>query len=107
MTNGDLESTWKRVIDHWDDAEAHGAFLRFCRDAGLLSDAAARYRGMAGDRDRSEVARKQLAAVTMLAMQSLETARSSPAKGLPRWVTWLISVLFVSAALYCWRQLSF
>ena len=72
-----LDALWKNVLDHWDDDKAHTAFLEHCRHQDQLVEAAVRYRGMAGDRARSEIAERRLKAVAILAMTKLESGRST------------------------------
>jgi hypothetical protein len=74
-----LEALWKNVLDNWDKDAAHHAFLDHCQNYEALDEAAVRYRGMKGDRDRGAIAEKRLAAVLMLAMSKLEVSRSEPA----------------------------
>ena len=76
MADAAFEALWKSVLDRWDDARAHAAFLEFCRATDQLAEAAARYRGMKGDRDRSEVAEKRLAGIAIVALAKLEATRS-------------------------------
>lgn len=76
-----LDALWKRVTDDFADEKAHGAFLDYCRTQERLVEAAVRYRGMVGDRDRGAVAEKKLKAVALLAMTKLESSRSPPAPG--------------------------
>lgn len=75
MSDPALEALWKNVLDHWDDDAAHGAFLEHCQRVERLGDAAVRYRGMTGDRERGKSAEKRLASVAMLAMATLESSR--------------------------------
>jgi len=76
MTDAALEALWKSVLDRWDDERAHAAFVEYCRTTEQLAEAAARYRGMKGDRDRSEVAEKRLAGIAIIALAMLETTRT-------------------------------
>ena len=71
-----LEALWKNVLDHWDDDKAHAAFLEGCRSRGKLAEAATRYRGMAGDRERGAGAEKRLKSVLAIAMAELEVSRT-------------------------------
>jgi hypothetical protein len=73
-----LEALWKNALDNWDNDAAHHAFLDFCQSHEALDEAAVRYRGMKGDRDRGLGAEKRLTAVLMLAMSKLELSRSEP-----------------------------
>ncbi|MBX3183642.1 MAG: hypothetical protein KIT72_05925 [Polyangiaceae bacterium] len=94
-----LETYWKQVLDRWDDDRAHGAFLKHCQEHQALAEAAARYKGMTGDRERGEAARKRLGAVALLAMATLDnTPRTVPSR-LPRHIALGLSVLFVVGAL--------
>jgi len=67
MVDPAFEALWKSVLDRWQDERAHGAFL---------AEAAARYRGMKGDRDRSAVAEKRLAGIAVVALAKLHATRS-------------------------------
>jgi hypothetical protein len=75
-SDGNLEILWKHVLDHWDDEAAHRAFLEHCRHNDDLVEAAVRYRGMKGDRERGPVADKKLGAIAVLAMTKLEAHRT-------------------------------
>lgn len=77
-TDPALEALWKNALDNWDKDAAHHAFLDFCQSHEALDEAAVRYGGMKGDRDRGAGAEKRLAAVLMLAMSKLEVTRSEP-----------------------------
>ena len=97
MIDPALEALWKNALDHWDDDRAHGVFLEHCQRSGQLAEAAARYRGMTGDRERGESAKKRLNGVAVLAMASLEAARA-PERVVTRQPGALIMVLFFAAA---------
>jgi hypothetical protein len=87
------ERLWKRVVDHWEDTSTHGAFLEYCQRTGALSDAATRYRGMAGDRDRGPEAQRRLQGVVLLATQAMMAERTPPRRGLPAWLVALAALL--------------
>ena len=76
MTDAALEALWKSVLDHWDEERIHAAFLEYCRTTEKLGEAGTRYRGMKGDRGRSEVAEKRLAAIAIIALSMLEATRT-------------------------------
>lgn len=88
-----LEALWKNVLDRWDDDKAHAAFLDHCQRSDQLAEAATRYRGMTGDRDRGTSAQKRLGAITALAFARLESSRSPPPAPRGR-VTGLVLVVF-------------
>ena len=71
-----LDALWHQVLSRWDESDAHAAFLRAAQESGRLANAAMRYRGMSGDRERGAVAEAQLATITALALASLESART-------------------------------
>lgn len=74
-----LEALWKNVLSNWENDAAHHAFLDHCQRHQALDEAAVRYRGMKGDRDRGPGAEKRLTAVLLLAMSKLEVSRKAPA----------------------------
>jgi hypothetical protein len=88
-----LEALWKHVLSNWENDAAHHAFLDHCQRHEALDEAAMRYRGMKGDRDRGPGAEKRLTAVLMLAMSKLEVSRSEPKAGASS-ATKLLLILF-------------
>jgi len=88
-----LEALWKNVVDRWDNDAAHQAFLDHCQRHEALDEAAVRYRGMKGDRERGAGAEKRLTAVLMLAMSKLEVARAEP-KAASSMLTKVVLILF-------------
>src|SRR3954464_4347281 len=76
MAEPALEALWKGVLDHWNEDRSHRAFLDYCGATDQLAEAAARYRGMKGDRDRSALAERRLAAIAIVALAKLEATRS-------------------------------
>jgi hypothetical protein len=42
MTDALLEALWKKVVDHWEDEDVHGAFLEHCQSTEQLLEAAVR-----------------------------------------------------------------
>ena len=94
-----LEALWKNVLDRWDDEKAHAAFLDHCQNADQLVEAAVRYRGMAGDRERGEAAEKRLQGVAVLAMAKLESTRTTEPRGRSRVGSLLLIALFLAATI--------
>jgi hypothetical protein len=76
MVDTAFEALWKSVLDRWQDERVHGAFLEYCQSTDQLPEAAARYRGMKGDRDRSALAEKRLAGIAIAALAKLHATRS-------------------------------
>ena len=94
-----LDALWKHVLDHWDKDAAHHAFLDYCHTHEALDEAALRYRGMKGDRDRGPGADKRLTAVLMLAMSKLEVSRSEPKAASSSWILLALIVVFLGGSL--------
>ena len=94
-----LEALWKHVVDHWDNDAAHHAFLDHCHRHEALDEAAVRYRGMQGDRDRGPGAQKRLTAVLMLAMSKLEVSRSEPKAASSSWIKLGLILFFLGGSL--------
>jgi hypothetical protein len=98
-TDTTLEALWKNVLDRWENDAAHHAFLDHCQASGALDEAAVRYRGMKGDRERGPIAEKRLTAVLMLAMSKLEVTRSRPETSSSALGKWLLISFFVAGSL--------
>lgn len=94
-----LEALWKNVLDHWEHAPAHHAFLDYCQSHEALDQAAVRYRGMTGDRDRGPAAEKRLGAVLALAMSKLEVTRAEPKAASSALTKLLLIAFFVAGSL--------
>jgi hypothetical protein len=95
-----LEALWKHVLDHWDNDAAHHAFLEYCHNGEALDEAAVRYRGMKGDRDRGPGAEKRLTAVLMLAMSKLQVSRSEPKAASSSLIKVGLILFFLSGSLF-------
>lgn len=95
-----LEALWKHVLEHWGNDAAHHAFLDYCHNNEALDEAAMRYRGMKGDRDRGAGAEKRLTAVLMLAMSKLEVSRSEPEAASSAWIKLGLILFFLGGSLF-------
>jgi hypothetical protein len=107
MTDPVLEALWKTVLDDWENDATHGAFLKYCGESDQLLEAAVRYRGMAGDRDRGPSAERKLTAISLLAIAKLESARTAPQSGVPIATKLAFAIFFVAslvALLFAWRH---
>ena len=102
-----LDVLWHQLLSRWEDADAHAAFLQAAQASGRLADAALRYRAVAGDRERGGRAETQLAAITVLALASLETARQRPPpkRRLGAYAALAIGIFFIGALLLLVRAL--
>ncbi len=99
MGDAAFEALWKNVLDRWDEERVHGAFLEHCQLTEQLPEAAARYRGMKGDRDRSVVAEKRLAGVAIVALAKLEATRSKRTRSPRRIGSLILAASFGLAAI--------
>jgi hypothetical protein len=107
IDDGSLDVLWQYVLDHWDEDAPHRAFLAQAETAGQLAEAAARYRAVSTQSERRPMAKRQLAAVTTLALMRLEASRSrAPRRRRPRAI-WVPLVLLVAgvAALFAYLRL--
>jgi hypothetical protein len=86
-------------VDSWDDEAAHAAFLEYCRRAERLVEAAVRYRGMVGDHARSQVAKKKLDAVSLLAMATLDLSRREERRTSSHAASYLLIAFFLVATI--------
>jgi hypothetical protein len=94
-----LEALWKNVLSNWENDAAHHAFLDHCQRHEALDQAAVRYRGMKGDRDRGPGAEKRLSAVLMLAMSKLEVSHRTPSPRAGSATKLLLIVFFLVGSL--------
>ena len=99
VTDPAVDALWKHVLDNWDSDAAHHAFLDFCQSHEALDEAAVRYRGMKGDRDRGPGAEKRLTAVLVLAMSKLEVSRSEPKAASSSWIKLGLILFFLGGSL--------
>jgi hypothetical protein len=98
MIDDAFEALWKSVLDRWQEERTHSAFLEYCQATNQLAEAAARYRGMKGDRERSGVAEKRLAGIAIVALAKLHATRSPPARPGRRVAGLLLAASFALAA---------
>lgn len=99
MGDAAFEALWKNVLNRWEEERAHGAFLEHCQETNQLAEAAARYRGMKGDRERGAVAEKRLAGVAIVALAKLEATRTRPHSAGSRMGALLLATAFGLATL--------
>lgn len=99
LVDSTLEALWKNALNHWDEDKAHIAFLEHCRESGKLAEAAARYRGMSGDREKGPEAEKRLKGILAMALAALETSRTPETVVQRRAGSLVMIVLFVAATI--------
>jgi len=75
-----LEALWERVMTAWDDDAVHAALLDHAVRSQRLPEIAGRYRALAGDPDKADVAKKKLDGIVLAATQML-VAMKTPKPG--------------------------
>jgi hypothetical protein len=84
---------WNQVEARWDDEAAHRAVLAVCDTPERLMLVARHYRALETDPERSVLARRQLDAITALALARL-TVPARPPETSKRWkMAWLLLLL--------------
>ena len=107
----ELEALWVTVQQNWQDRGAHDRFLAACHAHSMLGFAAQRYAGMLTDAGRAAaqlpdspelraLVDKRLAAISLLALQSMESDRTMPRKAIPRWLQISAGVLVFGTLLW-------
>jgi hypothetical protein len=91
-----LDALWTGVINGWDDDDRHRKFLDHAREVGALLEAARRYGSLRDDPERSPLAKKRLAAISLLATNELYATRTSrPTRKVPGWLVALAVIICV------------
>lgn len=97
-----VETAWQKVLEQWDDDQAHKQFLVLCSSTKQLAQAGKRYRAVreAGD-ERAEEAKRRIDALLGLAMQDIATLKSPPkqGRGAVFWVATALCIGLVGFAL--------
>jgi len=101
-----LDALWTGVVNGWDDDDRHRKFLDYARETGGLMEAARRYGSLRDDPERGDLAKKRLAAISLLMTNELYATRTSqPLKKAP---TWLVALaVTVCVALLGWAAWAF
>jgi hypothetical protein len=73
--------------------------MQHCQATAQLPEAAARYRGMMGDRERGPSAEKRLKGVAILAMNQLESLRTSPSRAQKNAFQLVLIIFFLAGTL--------
>lgn len=95
----ELEALWKHALDNWENDAAHRAFLDHCQNNEVLDEAAVRYRGMKGDREKGPGAERRLKAILALALARLEVQRAEPKAASSTLTKLLLIALFLAGSL--------
>jgi hypothetical protein len=102
-----MDELFEEVQVHWDEPQRHTAFLKWAQIRSELARAAALYRQEKAARpERTEEADQRLAAIMLLATESLQLSRTPPPE--VKKSTWiLIGGVFVGVALYVVKRALF
>ena len=85
MESEQIEAAWQKVLQDWDEDDAHKRFIVLCESFNVLHEAGSRYRSIReSDPERSERAKKQIDRILASAMSKLSIERSEPQKRPPR-----------------------
>lgn len=100
-----IELAWHRVMEQWNDPQAHSAFLALCMELDRLPEAGRRYREVRDrDPERSEEAGRRIDELLTLATQRLQLHRTPPPvdRGRRRlfWLALGVSLCLLVAALW-------
>jgi len=96
VTGAAFEALWTHVLEHWEDDKAHVAFLEHCQAHDQLLPAAKRYRELRLSPAHQAQATRRLSAISLLALASMERARSGPVDA-KRQAGRLVALIFLVA----------
>lgn len=97
MESEQIEAAWQKVLEDWDDDDAHKRFIVLCESFNILHEAGSRYRAIReSEPERGDQAKKQIDRILVSAMSKLSVERSEPQKRPPRAVWILAVVLFLA-----------
>lgn len=94
-----IEAAWAKLVEEWDDDDAHARFLALASALGHLAEAGRRYRAVRDEGSaRSARASAQIDRLLGLAMKGLEATKTevSPRRGK---TTLLLMAIGVSGAI--------
>jgi hypothetical protein len=66
-----LEVLWTRVLEGWEDDQAHASLLEHALRVHALPEIAGRYRALVDDREKGQAAKRQLDRIVVAATQLL------------------------------------
>jgi hypothetical protein len=76
------------VLEAWDDDKPHHALLDYAIRARRLPELAGKYQTLKDDAEKGELAKKKVAAVTLAAMNMLESMKTPRGVKVPWSITW-------------------
>jgi hypothetical protein len=100
-----LEALWRRVLEAWSDDKTHAALLDYALRAQQLPEIAGRYRSLANDADKGDVAKKKLDGIVAAATQMLVSLKTPKPGKVPLPIT--LSAVGICAVLLAWLAWAF
>ena len=82
-----FEALWGRVLAAWDDEKTHHAILDYALQRECLAELAGRYRSLADDAEKGELAKKKLSGVVIAATNMLDSMKTPRNSGIPLNIT--------------------
>jgi hypothetical protein len=95
-----LEALWKRVIEDWEDEKTHAALLQHAVRVGALPEIAGRYRTVASDPTKAEVAQKKINGIMAAATEMLMSMKTPRPGKVPLPIT--LSALAICLTMLGW-----
>ncbi len=93
-----LDAIWAEVCERWDEQDVHDMFLGYCSQVDRLPRAAAYYRSVRDEPERTERADSQLKKIGALAIaQVVAQPRTEPAER--SLILWLVMIVVVGVLL--------
>jgi hypothetical protein len=95
-----LEALWARVLGAWDDPRVHTAALDHAVRSESLPELAGRYRALADDAERGDLAKMRLEAIVASAVAMLDATKAPPPTRVPLGIT--LTVFALCAIVLVW-----
>lgn len=95
-----LEALWARALESWDDEPVHAALLDQAVRTHALPELAGRYRALADDATKGELAKKKLDGIVAAATNMLLASKTPKVEKVPASIT--LSAFGVCAFLLLW-----
>lgn len=98
-----LDALWKRVLEAWEDDAAHAALLEHALRAQGLPEIAGRYRALASDPEKADLAKRRLDGIVIAATQMLMSMKTPKPGKVPLPIT--LSAFAVCLVMLTWLAL--
>jgi hypothetical protein len=95
-----LDALWERVLSAWDDDRSHAALLDHALRTHALPEIAGRYRALANDAHKGDIAKRKLDAIVIAATQMLMSMKTPKPGKVPLPIT--LSAVAVCVLMLTW-----